>query len=278
MDQKPHFYSVSLPRWSVALNAEFPLGILHDAIEAANDFNGIRGPFKRARSSSAARVHIARVAFGGRAFTLYVKEYLFRSAVDKLKHLVRPGRARRAFEAAELLEKNKLTCPAVVALCEQGGLFLPARQFLITLEVPNALPVLDFYIEEPDPRSRAKLSSALGIFVGRMHALGISHGDLRIGNLLVQDNGGRFQFFLLDNERTLRHHRIPRSLRIKNLVQLNMHEPDISAADRRRFFKAYLEHNPGCRREKSRLIREIITLTHLRRRRRRKKYAHEDRV
>jgi serine/threonine protein kinase len=85
----------------------------------------------------------------------------------------------------------------------------------------------------------------LGETVGHMHRLGISHGDLRCGNIHVTRCSGELQFVFLDNERTVRYRRLPARLRLKNLVQLNMHRADvISSTDRWRFWRAYLQQNP----------------------------------
>ena len=74
-----------------------------------------------------------------------------------------------------------------------------------------------------------------------MHKLGIFHGDLRAGNILLQHNDQRRCFFLIDNERTRQFTAIPLRLIIKNLVQLNMVQTGITNTDRMRFLKAYNE-------------------------------------
>ena len=86
--------------------------------------------------------------------------------------------------------------------------------------------------------------SRLGETIGKMHAAGIFHGDLRSGNVFVKKVDDEWEFFLLDNERTKKYNRIRNRLRLKNLVQINMFKEGLSRTDRMRFFKAYLNENP----------------------------------
>jgi hypothetical protein len=77
-----------------------------------------------------------------------------------------------------------------------------------------------------------------------MHAKGIFHGDLRLGNVLVVREGQKWRFFFIDNERTKKFYLLPNRLRLKNLVQINMFRSGITNTDRMRFFKAYINVNP----------------------------------
>jgi tRNA A-37 threonylcarbamoyl transferase component Bud32 len=100
-----------------------------------------------------------------------------------------------------------------------------------------------------------------------MHAAGIFHGDLRLGNVLVQKNEGQWRFFFIDNERTKKFYHLPDSLRLKNLVQVNMFREGISRTDRLRFFKAYLKENPSIVRKRNKWAKKIVTKTNRRLRR-----------
>jgi len=55
-----------------------------------------------------------------------------------------------------------------------------------------------------------------------MHAGGIFHGDLSIGNVLVVREEQKWRFFFIGNERTKKFYRLHARLRLKNLVQINM--------------------------------------------------------
>jgi predicted unusual protein kinase regulating ubiquinone biosynthesis (AarF/ABC1/UbiB family) len=97
-----------------------------------------------------------------------------------------------------------------------------------------------------------------------MHALGIFHGDLRWGNILVDNSGSkRIRFAFIDNERTKHFSWLPNRYRLKNLVQLNMVQAglNVSNADRMRFFKSYLAHNQNLIPQREKWIRRILEKT-----------------
>ncbi len=112
----------------------------------------------------------------------------------------------------------------------------------------------------PDTESlvaKRGLIRAFAETVGRMHARGICHGDLRLGNVLAVADRDRWRFYFIDNERTRKFRSLPARLRLKNLVQVNMFLDGISNTDRLRFFARYLESNPelhaGCRKWAARI-------------------------
>ena len=77
-----------------------------------------------------------------------------------------------------------------------------------------------------------------------MHAANISHGDLRTGNVLVKLKEDDWDFYFLDNERTVKYNKLPDKLRIKNLVQIGMVlNENLTNTDRMRFYKTYLKQN-----------------------------------
>jgi serine/threonine protein kinase len=89
-------------------------------------------------------------------------------------------------------------------------------------------------------QQRRQLLRALGTFIGRVHATGFIHGDLRPGNVLAVLEQGRFRFTLIDNERNVQKVPPPGKMLLRNLMQLNMLLPaDISRSDRMRFFTAW---------------------------------------
>jgi tRNA A-37 threonylcarbamoyl transferase component Bud32 len=237
------------------LAAPFANSPLQDALA-----DGLRSlskiyPVKKVPASAASDV--CTFAYEGRMF--YFKRYHCRSFWDFIKHTVRPSRARRAMQAAAMLEANGFAAPEVVAAGCRDGIFR-LENFLLTREVENALPLYTFFKQRygrPDSRpiEKRKFVRAIGHLVGQLHAKNISHGDLRLGNILVHSSLNQqpaasnqqlvVDFFLLDNERTVQHPRLPNRLRLKNLVQVNMFQPQtVTPTDRLRFFKAYLSENP----------------------------------
>ncbi len=215
-------------------------------------------------SSQFTKVHKFNVDFDDIEKTIYFKEYLYRSNLDFIKHLFRPSRARRSFKATLMLQENGFDAPIVVIMgeCKKG--FFKIRNFLATLEAENAKRIYKYI---PDCRNssadeKRKLIRAFGQTIGRMHAKGIFHGDLRLGNILVKQEQNNWRFFFLDNERTRKFYRLPARLRFKNLVQANMFPPTVlTNTDRMRFFREYWAQNDEGKTEKSKLIKKVLKKT-----------------
>ena len=233
--------------------------------DAAGIVDGVRGPFEVIAASDYAKVVCGRLVFGGRTEQFVVKEYLHRSWLDPIKHLFVPSRARRACLGSALLLEHGTGCPEplVVGELRLGPVLL--RSFFITRLVPDVRDIFSLLTEEwIDPRrrrdrARLRLISALGTTIGRLHAAGICHGDLRPRNILATQSGGDWTFNLLDNERTKRYGRLPERLRLKNLVQVNMIPTGLSRTDRLRFFMAYLNENRGLWNERKRWASRVMT-------------------
>jgi serine/threonine protein kinase len=202
------------------------------------------------------------VRLGGVERTVYFKEYFYRSWLDFVKHLFRPSRAMRAVKAGFMLAENGFESPCVIAVGQHKFAFLTTRSFMVTLEVENARSVYQFVSATEQLRERRAFIKTLGRTVGRMHANGIFHGDLRPGNVLARKEGDNWRIFFLDNERTRKFRKIPERLRLKNLVQINMFEPgEVSGTDRMRFFRGYWVRNKGRGLEKAVLIKKILKKT-----------------
>lgn len=190
------------------------------------------------------------VEFSGHHREVFYKEYLYRSMWDSVKHIFRASRASRAFRAGLMLQQEGFYVPEVIAFGEEKNGFLHRRNFLLTGEVEDAqqlsilLPSLCQNLTKEALRDKRRLIKSFGQTIGKMHATGIFHGDLRLGNILAKPNKSGWQFFFLDNERTRKFSKLPEKLRLKNLVQVNMFRKGISNTDRSRFLNAYLEENP----------------------------------
>jgi hypothetical protein len=180
----------------------------------------------------------------------YFKQYHYRSPWDVIKHIFRPSRVKRTFKAAAMLDASGFASPIIVAMgYRRKGLFC-SEHSLLTREIENASSIYAFFQQSFSASGpllmKRDFIMALGRFVGRLHSKNISHGDLRLGNVLFRQNGPAWDFFLLDNERTVQYCRLPSRLRLKNLVQVNMfNPPSITHTDRLRFFRAYLSENPA---------------------------------
>jgi tRNA A-37 threonylcarbamoyl transferase component Bud32 len=264
-----NFFKTNVKGWTLYLRKGFTRESVRDLCESVIQTDGIQGPFEPVQSSRFSRVTKSTVSFHGRCHKLYLKEYRYRSVWDVIKHFFRPSRAGRAFTAALMLEKNGLCSPEIVALGElRCGLFY-AGNFLVTRELTDAEEICHF--GKNDLRSAGTLREKrefvkqLGNTIGQMHRAGIFHGDLRIGNIFAKRSKGQWRFFFLDNERTKKYHRLPKRLRLKNLVQINFFiNPSFTGTDRMRFFKAYREQCFDGRDKLQDFARNIMSKTHKR--------------
>jgi len=259
------------------LNKDFPCGQeLEESLWQGE--KGIRRRYvptvmESSRNSRVLRFH---ASCGGER-TIYYKEYIRRSPVDWLKQLLYPCRAMRAFHASLMLAEAGFLSPTVIGAGWAGRGLLGKRSFLATEEVAGARPVYKYLVPPHcdesgcTHRDRSELVRSLGRTIGRMHRAGIVHGDLRPGNVLARKAADCWEFFFLDNERTRRRRILPASLRLKNLVQINMLPQGISRTDRMRFFHAYMLANPSVCAAYKQWAERIMTRT--RRRFRRKGWS-----
>ncbi len=237
------------------------------------------------RSSKFARVYKFTVRFDDVDKGVYFKQYFYRSIWDFIKDFVRADRAERDFKATEMLGENGFDTPTIIAIGKSRYGLRHTTNFLVTLEIENAKQIYKFISERPenlttgqpsaDPnlqknhkmatRRKRELIRAFGQTIGRMHAKGIFHGDLRLGNILARQEKNRWRFFFLDNERTRKFYRLPARLRLKNLVQVNMLPPaTMSNTDRMRFFREYWTQNEKAKTKKVKLIEKVLKKTHQR--------------
>jgi len=169
---------------------------------------------------------------------LYYKEFLPRGPLERAKALLRGSRAQRARQHGEALLAAGFGAPSNVA----WGALPGGREYLFTREAVgrDVGALLRRRRGGAGLHTRRRLLRELGSFVGRLHAAGFVHGDLRPGNVLAVKDRDRFRFTLLDNERTIRRRPPPGRGLLRNLMQLNMLPPGVlSRTDRLRFFLAW---------------------------------------
>lgn len=203
------------------------------AIQLSNDY--LPDGWERVKSSPFTRV--AR----NRKRQIYYKEFLERSPAFRLKAQVRGSRATRARLNAEALLLVGIDAPLSVLWGNLPG----GGEYLFTVAAPGQ--GIDRWLCETlvrkdaeQLRLRRQLLHALGTFIGRVHATGFIHGDLRPDNVLAALVQEQFRFTLLNNTRNTRRNPTPGRLLLRNLIQLNMLPlADLGRTDRMRFFRAW---------------------------------------
>lgn len=172
---------------------------------------------------------------------LYYKEFLPRGPAESLKALLRGSRACRARKNGAALLYAGIDAPLNICWGKLPG----GREYLYTAAAPGqgVTQWLRLTLAERTAEQlllRRQLLEALGTFIGRVHATGFIHGDLRPGNVLAALQHGKFRFTLIDNERNVQKIPPPGKMLLRNLMQLNMLLPsDLSRTDRMRFFRAW---------------------------------------
>ena len=234
-------------RFTLWLTPSFADSHLKDAL--AEGLHSLAKIYPVKKIPASATSDVCTFTHEGKIF--YFKQYHCRSLWDFIKHTVRPNRAQRTMQAAVMLKENGFAAPEAVAMGSRRKGIFSLENFLLTREVENTLPLYVFFerhygCSNSCSGEKREFINALGHLVGQLHAKNISHGDLRLGNVLVRKNAAMWDFFFLDNERTVQYARLPDRLRLKNLVQCNMYlSHALTRTDRLRFFKAYLTENPA---------------------------------
>lgn len=238
-------------------------GALGEALLTGEEGLRKRYELKRVLSSDYARIHTFVAEINGVAREVYLKQYLLKTIREFFKSLFFGSRAMRDYENSRMMAANGFEVPQVIAMGQCRGGLSEKGSFLATLAIEGAIPVSHFirksYEDEGQRRKLLRgLMREIGQATGKMHKRGIFHGDLRIGNILFRQENRKLRLFFLDNERTRKFDKLPDSLRIKNLVQINIvAEGKLSNTDRMRFFKAYFEQ-AGINKEQGKAIIKTV--------------------
>jgi tRNA A-37 threonylcarbamoyl transferase component Bud32 len=167
---------------------------------------------------------------------------------DWLKSLLRRSKAHAEYDITREVARRGVATLEAVAFGEISRAMQSADSFLVTKTLTGAV-TLTSYLEETFPTlpppacsiMRQRLADALGHFLGRAHAAGVSHGDLHPGNMLIRfGEEERVELYLID----LHCVRLSRPLSWRrsreNLVILNRwFAVRCHRSDRRRAWRAY---------------------------------------
>lgn len=230
--------------WSILLHSDIRAQEVYGLISRDGRVCADDGYFTQVESSDNARVFSAGLSCNEQTEKVYIKHYLNRSLVDFCKHCFRSSRAERAFQASLMLRENGFYAPEPLILMQKKWGPLPDQSVLVTRKSQGEVQLAKLLLNlagkdmSAEPERKRQLIGQFGSVVGRMHAKGIIHGDLRLGNVLVQEEENDFSFWFIDNESTRRFSRPPSRLVRKNLVQINKYGK-VSNTDRMRFLLAY---------------------------------------
>ena len=157
----------------------------------------------------------------------------------------------RSFRELALTEEIRScgipTIPTIGAI--HHWIFFPFYQaYFLSLELPRAMDLIQYFNEIEAPPSRENISSkrkmirSLGFLIRQFHQAGFFHGDLQLKNILVAGD----QLLLIDFDRSYRKSTLSVKERLRNLLRLNRSVEKwrrfglpITRTDRLRFFLAY---------------------------------------
>jgi tRNA A-37 threonylcarbamoyl transferase component Bud32 len=261
------FNNVQIDNWKICLRKDLLKCNIKDLVLLNHKNTQEQSDFIKVPSSEYTNVFKCDIWINGTIHSFYLKQYLCRSTRDFLKRLFRPSPAKRSFRASIMLQNNGFDAPIITGLFERRTGPLLIDNLLLTGEVKNAKSMVQClsdmsrtFCKDTLLRKRS-LIECFGETVGKMHNKGIFHGDLRLGNVLVQQKKEAWRFFFLDNERTKKFQRLPARLRLKNLVQINMFQENIINTERMRFFRKYCSQNSLTKKTEKDLAKHVLKKT-----------------
>jgi tRNA A-37 threonylcarbamoyl transferase component Bud32 len=180
---------------------------------------------------------------------VYVKHFLVPGVKSKVRQWLRRGKGRNEGRRTRYLDGIGVPTITPIALGEQRKRKFLFENYLITPEIPDAVP-LDEFVEKSLPtwpadrksRVRRRLAEALGVLTARLHNAGFLHRDFHPGNVLVRiEDGDRPTLAMIDLDALQVRRRLTWDDAQKNLALLNHYfwlRSD--RTDRRRFLASYL--------------------------------------
>jgi len=189
---------------------------------------------------------------------LYCKVFLPRNKKEGLKRLFRAGRGERAVRNEQMMRVAGFSVPETLYWGRENG-----REYIVSRGVVGISMTAWLNLHRHDPKEKRTVLRRLGEEVGALHLAGFAHGDLRLGNVMLNGPAESAGFVFIDNERTALFRNIPERLLIQNLRQINTDAvSSLSRSDRLRIFRAYQSvHGAFGKETEKRVIAEIERLT-----------------
>ncbi|HLJ12545.1 MAG TPA: lipopolysaccharide kinase InaA family protein [Planctomycetaceae bacterium] len=225
---------------------------LLSAIDIHSDGFAI-GPFVEVVKHGPHRT-VCRLSLPGGNF--YIKHFRIAGARAFLQNLVRPSKAELEWRAARQIARLGLPTfdVAAVGMARRGGVVRDS--FLISREIPGAVPLDQFVASElavareasggrasigRESALRQRLAASLGNLAARVHRAGVEQVDFHAANILVRlDQDGTPLLWLIDLHKVHFHRSLTSRRRLKNLSLLHQFFAGRSTrTDRLRFHRAY---------------------------------------
>jgi tRNA A-37 threonylcarbamoyl transferase component Bud32 len=188
-------------------------------------------------------------ATGDRSIRAAVKQYRPRNVCKALLAMLRPAKSMENWRKAEFLRNCGVATPRPLLACQPHGWKELGNSYLATQWIDGAenLHVFAWQIagRPLDARLRlaARCAEAIGQLLGRMHAAGAAHRDLKAANLIVAEAGGKVTVYLVDLDGLRLGEQIQAERRARDLARLaaGLHaHPWVTRSICRRFLRAYV--------------------------------------
>jgi tRNA A-37 threonylcarbamoyl transferase component Bud32 len=214
-----------------------------------------------------------------RSLRVAVKRYQPRTLGKALAAIFRPAKAIENWRKAEFLLERGIATPRPLLACRPRG-WTTSRSFLATQWIPDAenLHLFGWRIAARPLAVRLRIAAqcaeALGRLLGRMHAAGAAHRDLKAANLLVVERDADLIVYLVDLDGLQLGRQVGFQRQARDLARLAAGltaHPWLTRSICRRFLRAYLREIPGQLTDWKPLWRAIAgeTVKYIRRKRKR---------
>jgi len=170
---------------------------------------------------------------------VFLKYYLPRSRLERIKYMLRPSRASAEWRNASRLADAGVGVPALLAIGESRGAGGWCRSILVTESLAGAPTLLEWSRAACASNEARRLGRRLARSIAAMHDHGLFHRDLHGDNVLVTLRGGEPEPYLVDFHEMLRLPWSSRRLCIDDLARLNGFV-EAGARQRMRFLRDYL--------------------------------------
>jgi len=118
-----------------------------------------------------------------------VKRYNHKGIIHSLRHTIKGSRARRSWLHANRLTLLKVATPKPLAYFERRKGTIVWKSYFVTEHVKGQR-LCDFLRDDTKSRNeRARRTEQLREVLAKLHKYNITHGDLKLTNILVTDNG-----------------------------------------------------------------------------------------
>ena len=175
-----------------------------------------------------------------------VKQFRYPQWIDRFKEFFRKSKGLKAWIAGNGLSIRGLPSLRVSACMERKNAFGIKDSFLL-MEATEQGREMDRYLLKgfENFQTRRHFIKTFARWLSGFHQKNLYHRDMKTCNIVVSEEGGGWQFRLLDLEDVRLDHRVDEKDLFENLLQINTSIPrGITRTDRLRFYREYDRIHP----------------------------------